>query len=103
MRIPLGEGWAEPDHLQQLADQAPAPCRVLPAVDFERLGDDAAHAHARIERAERILEDDLHALPCLPQLVGSERHEVPPLEAHMARGGFDEAKDQSTPGRLTAP
>src|SRR5215813_15233971 len=93
----------ESDHLQQLADQAPAPCRVLFTVDFERLGDGAAHPHARIERAERILEDDLHALSRLPQLVGSERHEVPPLEAHVARGGLDETKDQSTRGRLPAP
>src|SRR5215831_19226106 len=98
--IALGEGGMEPDHLQQLADQATAARRVVLAVDLERLRDDAAHAHPRIERAEGILEDDLHALPRFPQLVGSEPHEVPSLEADMARAGLDETQDQSTCRRL---
>ena len=34
--------------------------RAAETVDLERLADDLAHGHARIERREGVLEDDLH-------------------------------------------
>src|SRR5216683_937123 len=63
-------------------------------VDRERLLDDAPHAHPRIERAERILEDDLHALARGPELVGGERDKVPALEADVPRAWLDQPQDE---------
>src|SRR5581483_1787688 len=51
----------QPDRLQELGHTVP---ELLPGprqlVDDERLADDGADRHARIERGERVLEDDLH-------------------------------------------
>ena len=39
----------------------------------DRLGDDLADAHARVQRAERILEDHLHAEPKRSRLAPARR------------------------------
>ena len=49
------------------------------AVDHQRLADDAAHGVARVERGERVLEDDLH-LPPQPPAASS------PCSARDVRG-----------------
>ena len=46
--------------------RAPA---VPSAVEPERLADDVADRHARVERGERVLEDDLHVAPQAAQLA----------------------------------
>ena len=50
---------AEADGAQQLVDAAAALPSLVQAVDAQRLGDDLAHRHARVQRRVRILEDDL--------------------------------------------
>ena len=54
---------AEADAVERLDDPvARARSRGTPC-DREPLADDVAHAHARVERADRVLEDDLHLAP----------------------------------------
>ena len=50
---------------------APASPRPRPGVRLDRLGDDRADGHPRIERPVRVLEDDLHPAAHPAQLVRS--------------------------------
>ena len=60
-------GRIEPDEAQQLADpRARRRCSRREAEGPDRLGDDVAHAPARIEAGVRILEDHLDAAAQLP-------------------------------------
>src|SRR6266702_310314 len=69
-------------------------------MDREPLADDALDAHARIERAVGVLEDDLHLAAERAQLARPEGQERAPLERHLARGGLDEAEHQAPERRL---
>src|SRR5450759_3423532 len=60
VRVALGVLGAEPDGLEQLEDALLALGLGADVVDMERLADDVAHAHARVQRGVRVLEDDLH-------------------------------------------
>ena len=51
---------AETYLLHRLLDKGIPFGAVSNAVHHQSLGNDASHGHARIERSERILEDDLH-------------------------------------------
>ena len=53
----------EADEVEQLATFAVASSRSGDAVHAQRLGDRRAHRHARVQRRERILEDDLDPPP----------------------------------------
>ncbi len=64
------------------------------AVDRETVGDLRADPAARIEAAIRILEDDLHAPAQRAPVAPRDRIEAPALEAHMARGRFQQAEQQ---------
>jgi len=62
----------EADHAQQLLDaQLPLPAARQPVV-VERFGDDLADRHARVERGEGVLEDDLELPADLSQLPAAE-------------------------------
>ena len=64
--------------------------RRADAVDVERRADDVAHALARIERGERILEDDLHApRDRRAARVRPKPRDVRALEARSARCRLD--------------
>ena len=65
----------EPDDVHQLL-HAPLRVAVRLAVDDERVGDDRAHALARVERGRRILEDHLHLAPQRPQRAPVELRDV---------------------------
>ena len=54
-------------------------------VDGQRLADDRADRHARVQRRVRILEDDLHVARQRAQLVAAQRGDVLALEPHLAR------------------
>ena len=61
--------WREADGAQQLVDALLALVAALVAVDTERLADDVAHGHARVQRCVRILKDDLHLAPHVAHLA----------------------------------
>ena len=60
--------------------------RVLDAGNHQRLGDDVADPAARIERGNRVLEDQLHAPAHQPQRIALHLREVLAVEPHPTRG-----------------
>ena len=70
----------EADRAQQLVDARRALLAAVAAVDAQRLGDDVADRHPRIERRVRILEDDLHLAPHLAHLAPAETGDVAAVE-----------------------
>ena len=80
VRIPRELRPVEPDQLEQLRD-ARTSLRLAPdAVDDQRLFDDVADPHPRIERRVRILKDDLHVAARLAHARPGERQDVLALE-----------------------
>ena len=63
---------AEPDRPQELLDATPPFLPAVEPVDPERLADDLAHRHARVERRVRILEHDLDVAPHRPHVAPAE-------------------------------
>ena len=61
MRIAPQMPRVEPDQRRQLGDDLAALGGIANTVDDEWLADDIGHGHARVERTERVLEDELHA------------------------------------------
>ena len=55
---------------------------VADAMDHQRLGDDVGHRHARVERAERVLEDVLDvAAKALQRRLVQRQHVDRPIAA----------------------
>src|SRR5581483_10463350 len=86
VRIPVREVGVEADRLEQVADAALAVAARPLAVDEHRLLDDLPDRHARVERRVRILEDDLHLLAQLAQVVPARRRQLVAHEADGAAG-----------------
>ena len=61
----------------------------------DRLGDDLADGHARIERGVGVLEDDLHLLAHGDHRLAVEPGEVDVLEADLAPGRLVETQHQA--------
>ena len=60
VRVAVGASAGRPTTLEQLGTRARACVAGASAVDAQRLGDDVADGHARVERRVRVLEDHLH-------------------------------------------
>ena len=60
VREPFGRAWPKPAPLKEIADTLPELLAAGQAVHLEWFADDSSDAHSWIERADRILEDDLH-------------------------------------------
>ena len=80
------QGRIEPDRAQHLVDEPLALLRILDARDHQRLGDDVADPAARIERCNRVLEDQLHAPAHQPQGVALHRRQIVTVEQNPPRG-----------------
>ena len=91
MRIAISKIRIEAADRQKLAHPRRTPPRiVLDGMHLHRLGNDVADLHARIERAVRILEDDLDAAPKCPELLVLELGEVDAvIEDGALGGGFE--------------
>ena len=99
VRVAVRELRGQPAYGEQLGDPAVAPARVrLDAVDAHRLVQDGADLHAGVERAVRVLEDDLDLLPPGGQLLVRQAFEVDALEHDLPRGGAFEL-EHATAGR----
>ena len=77
----------EPDFLEQGADPRRDLLARHDAMDLQALGDRRADGEARIERAVRILEDDLHPPPHRAERLPVEAEQVLAFEAHRPGGG----------------
>ena len=71
-------------------------------MDAERLADDIASRHARIERGKRVLEDDLHRTPMRTQVGLAEMGDVAAVEPDAAAGRLDQAQDAARDRRFAA-
>ena len=72
------------------------------AVHLQRLADDVARRHARVQRRERVLEDDLHLPPVGPQRGFAQPGDVLAVELDRAAGRLDQAQHGARHGRLAA-
>jgi hypothetical protein len=87
---------------EELGGACGAILRGADGVDVEWLFDDVGDAHARIERAARILEDDLHA-PSDGDEFGTLRGDhVSAMEMDGSLCDGDEAEDGAAEGGLAA-
>src|SRR5256885_14226690 len=84
MRVPVGEIRVETDHAQKLLNSLGLLLPACEVMDLDRLADDVAHGHARIQRGVRILEDHLHAAAHLAHLLAAELGELDAVELHLA-------------------
>src|SRR5215470_14905823 len=103
VRIAVGKIRAETADREQLAHPPRAARRIgLDGVHLHRLGDDVADLHARIERAVRILEDDLDAAPQRQQLLVLEPGKIDAVIEDLAGGRPLEQQDAAAGCRLAA-
>ena len=68
VRVAVAQLGAQPDLVEHLRDaprRRSAPWRH--PVQPQRLGDDLADRHPRVQRGVRVLEDDVHVAPQRPQ------------------------------------
>ena len=92
---------AQADHLHQIDDAlAPLGAPPMQAMNLERLADDLGNRHARIERAERVLINHLHAPADRAHLAGTELGDVVALELDRTRSGARVAADRHQQRRL---
>ena len=91
-----------PTRRQQLLDRAPQLGAAGEAVQAQRLGQDLAHGHARIERRVGVLEDDLHVAAERAQRLAIGGAHVASLETDLAGGRLDQAQHQAAGRRLAA-
>src|SRR5205823_5084476 len=101
MRVALQRLRPEPDALEHVGDSVRALVAWY-AVDGEAFADEIADAHARVERAHRVLEDDLHVAPRRLQRPARERGHVAALERDRAGGGLDQPQQRAPERRLAA-
>ena len=71
-------------------------------MDRQRLGDDFLDSQSRVERAEGILEDDLHLAPGFAQRARAERGDCGAIEAHHSAGGLNEAQQHAAKSAFAA-
>ena len=86
MRVAVGVVRLQADEPQQFLDarlRRLCPCAM--SWISQRLGDDVADGHARIERGVRVLKDDLHLFAQAAQLVAAQVHDVAAVEDDLAR------------------
>src|SRR5665647_2994970 len=102
VRVALGVLGAEPDGLEQLEDALLALGLGTDLVDIERLADDIAHAHARVQGGVRVLEDDLHVAAQPLHLRPRGGHDVDALEGDRAGRRRDEPQHGAPRGGLAA-
>src|SRR5439155_8564813 len=108
--LPAGElVWIAPhvfgpetDFVEQLTHARVRGRSLGDLVNRQPFANDRADRHARIQRREGILEDDLDAPAQLAHLLRSELHQVDAVELDGAGGGFDEAENHAAGSRLAA-
>src|SRR5260370_4038113 len=69
----------------------------------ERLGDDFADAHPRIERGEWVLKHHLHLAALRAQLFSAKREKIASLEADFPAIGLDQPQEHARQGGFPQP
>jgi hypothetical protein len=102
VRMPTDMLPREADEVEKFCDPCAPGGGVADAMDHERLGDDVADRHPRVQRAERILENDLHLPPLATHGLRRQAGQVLAAMQHLARRRLDEPQQQAAGGRLAA-
>ena len=93
----------EADDAQQLVNARTPLLAAAAIVDHERLADDVADGHARVERCVRVLEDDLHLAANVAQLPPRQVRDVTTVELDLARRRISQPDQRAREGRLATP
>jgi hypothetical protein len=93
---------AQAHRAQELLHTALSLAPPVEAVDAQRLPDDLAHGHARVEGRVRVLEHDLDVAPNGPHLPAPEAADVLPVEDDLALGRLEQLDDRAAERRLPA-
>ena len=107
VRVAAGVLAPQADLLEVVADALVADLAVAPVVLGGRLGqqplaDEVADGHARVQRADRILEDDLHPAAHVFLSTPCELRIVLAVELRAAGGRLLEAEQRAAERRLAA-
>ena len=100
MRVAVDEVRVEADDLEQLLGAAPPRAPRPDAVDEQRLADDVADGHPRVQRGVRVLEDDLDLAPDLAKVAAAHRRQLAPVERHGSLGRLQQLENAEARGRL---
>src|ERR1700730_10893097 len=90
----LGRTVWKPDEVEQMQHSLAYLVSRKRFVCDERLGNDGAHPHARVQRGVGVLEDGLNRFPVVPAASSVQHLQVPPLETNSAAGGLLEPKHE---------
>ena len=90
----------ETHHLQQLHHPVAHLVGGNDVMELERVAEDVAHAHARVERRIRVLEHHLDAATELVERGARHLQDLLPLEVHLAAGGVHQPGDEPGGGGL---
>src|ERR1700751_3576460 len=101
-RKPANPNPPQPDLVEQRRDALVFVLAVGDAVDLQRLADDIARRHARVQGRERVLKDVLHLPAMGPQRRLAQPRDVVTVEPDCAAGRFDQPQHSARYGRLTA-
>jgi hypothetical protein len=102
VRIAVREVRVEADDLQQLLHALGLRAALREVMHLERLADDVADGHARVERRVRVLEDHLHPAPHAAHLLATEGRELGAIELHRTRRRLVELEDRAAGRGLAA-
>ena len=95
-------GRLQPHQLKQLSDTSAALPLCSELVNDQRLFDDVADTHPRVQRRIRILEDDLHVAARHPHPIRREAQHVLAAEHDVAGRRFNQPEDAPAGGALAA-
>ena len=101
MWIARGVLGRETDQPEQLDDSLPLAAGVQ-TMEVQRFREHVADCHARIERAVRVLEDDLHLAAQRAHLALFQCAQLAAVEPYLARRGLEEPQQQPPGGRFAA-
>ena len=102
MRIVVHLRLAQADAVEQFGDALLHVLAARGVVHAHRLGHDVAGRHARIERGERVLKDDLHLPAVGPQLGLAQMRDVAAVDLDAAVGRLDQPQDGAPDGGFAA-
>ncbi|CUJ66849.1 Uncharacterised protein [Achromobacter ruhlandii] len=102
MRIAVDHLWREAALVHQPAHPLLRRRAAGHAVDQQRFHDGIAHRHARVERGERILEDELDVAPQRLHGAAAQRADVLAVELDRAALALDQLQQRTAGGGLAA-
>src|SRR5712692_11448334 len=102
MRIAIGEVRVQANDPEQLLHALLLLASTGQIVDLERLADDAADRHARVEARIRVLEDHLHLASHFSQFAATQCREALIEEIDGAASGLVELQNGAASRALAA-